>query len=641
MFSKQDHLMWLTWRHLTNDLNRQYPTYVGDVFLRFLEEPLSRENLVELRKLQRLDFTGYPVPYQAKKMIQMRDFGKRWVFGSDMYTDEQLDRKALDDFAEAQSSVQNDIPQLERVERVLTTARRIASDILGPYTLEEHYSSCQFGSRAAFAVPRREGSLNKRILTLSCTRSQFSWFRDYLKTDKLLSSILRRNKHRSRLVITDALEVTTVPKSWKARRTITPDTVIGNFISSGLGLMIEKRLRLAGLDIRKLQEQHKRIAKSASLRGHLVTLDLSRASDMISASHLRRVLPPDWMSALEIDAVYKLHLCAIGQVQTTAPITARTFMTMGKGHTFPLQTLMFYVLVKAIQHLHGSKGLVSVYGDDIIYPVVLHRYVTRIFADLGYVINTDKSFSTGWFRESCGGDYLHGLNVRPYSPETETSSSKASNSGSKRSEAVAFLNKIANGLAERWEVWEIPRTLRFILIELQSLVGRINIVHPETAEICGIRPRYGLESWPLILEPYLLVKPMTVVPPNASGGWVGAVEFYGSCCTTGHPELIHRDDEAIFLWDWLRERASSDSVVTPPFLWRPPEAGDTVEVGIYRDSRERLIRIQKYLALGTDGTLIPKGSNGRVALLAPYEFYATPSKEIGTPTLRKFTRVNS
>jgi hypothetical protein len=58
--------------------------------------------------------------------------------------------------------------------------------------------------------------------------------------------------------------------------------------------------------------------------------------------------------------------------------------------------------------------LVSVYGDDIIIPTYAYEHLIQLLTALGFVINRDKSFGTGAFRESCGADYYYGINVRPF-----------------------------------------------------------------------------------------------------------------------------------------------------------------------------------------------------------------------------------
>jgi hypothetical protein len=84
---------------------------------------------------------------------------------------------------------------------------------------------------------------------------------------------------------------------------------------------------------------------------------------------------------------------------------------MGNGYTFELETLIFYALVRAVC---GKEGTVSVYGDDLIYPSRFVGPVRELLAFCGFETNVEKSFSTGNFRESCGGHYFKGHSVTPF-----------------------------------------------------------------------------------------------------------------------------------------------------------------------------------------------------------------------------------
>jgi hypothetical protein len=54
-----------------------------------------------------------------------------------------------------------------------------------------------------------------------------------------------------------------------------------------------------------------------------------------------------------------------------------------------------------------------VYGDDIVIPSEHAYWVTQELERFALVVNTNKSFWTGKFRESCGGDYYDGEWVTP------------------------------------------------------------------------------------------------------------------------------------------------------------------------------------------------------------------------------------
>lgn len=54
----------------------------------------------------------------------------------------------------------------------------------------------------------------------------------------------------------------------------------------------------------------------------------------------------------------------------------------------------------------------AVFGDDIIVRREAFDYVVAKLSMLNHVVNTEKSFNTGHFRESCGTDWYRGYNIR-------------------------------------------------------------------------------------------------------------------------------------------------------------------------------------------------------------------------------------
>jgi hypothetical protein len=153
---------------------------------------------------------------------------------------------------------------------------------------------------------------------------------------------------------------------------------------------------------------------------------------------------------------------------------------MGNGATFPCETLVFYCIIKAIGELAGVGGIYSVYGDDLIYPSRIHKYVTGIFPQLHLKLNLDKTFVNYPFRESCGSDFYRGQDVRPYFIKGEQQSLT-------RVRYEAFLYKVYNGLRHRWEEEEIPSTLTWLLSELTMVSHGILRVPPTFPDYSGIK----------------------------------------------------------------------------------------------------------------------------------------------------------
>jgi len=95
------------------------------------------------------------------------------------------------------------------------------------------------------------------------------------------------------------------------------------------------------------------------------------------------------------------------------------FSSMGNGYTFELETLIFAGLMSVLLRELGRSGRlgedVFVFGDDIIIPDDCYGAAIAMLEFCGFSANTEKSFHGPiGFRESCGGDFFEGADVRPF-----------------------------------------------------------------------------------------------------------------------------------------------------------------------------------------------------------------------------------
>lgn len=204
---------------------------------------------------------------------------------------------------------------------------------------------------------------------------------------------------------------TTVPKDCKKDRGIAVEPSINLFYQLGVGRALRARLKSSGLDLQHAQDVHRRVACEASKEGYLCTEDLSNASDTICTNLVKLVLPEPWY-----DLLWSLR----------SPYTRvdgkwlklEKFSSMGNGYTFELETVVFTAVISAVMRTLGTDPVIGtnlfVYGDDIIFPAHLSSEVNAAMAYLGMTVNEAKSFVSGPFRESCGGDFFEGTDVRPY-----------------------------------------------------------------------------------------------------------------------------------------------------------------------------------------------------------------------------------
>ena len=206
---------------------------------------------------------------------------------------------------------------------------------------------------------------------------------------------------------------TTVPKdAWK-RRGICIEPSINVFYQLGVGEWMSRRMaKVWSWRKESQQELHKFLARMGSLTGLCATLDLSNASDTVCRNLVKLLLPSDWFQLL--DSLRSPYTFIGGKW-----VRLEKFSSMGNGFTFELETLIFHAIAVIAARESKQSGdwygsAVSVFGDDIICPTDVVEGVIAALKFFGFSVNEEKSFTNGKFRESCGGDYFEGKDVRPH-----------------------------------------------------------------------------------------------------------------------------------------------------------------------------------------------------------------------------------
>jgi hypothetical protein len=423
-----------------------------------------------------------------KKLQQLRNFDKRVIWPQDRSFKDLAD-EALLGFMASQDHFLLPQPMSRRASLVLHHAANLCQLVLGEFSYDEWFGSCSYGKRAALDLPRARAYLDERMYSSSGTRAQHAAFNECLSHDvHLLRAV--RTKRRLRKQFSQ-IKATAVPKSFKSARIIAPDTILGGFLSRGLGEYIRKQLeKETHIDLAKQQERHRLWAQQASVTGRYATIDMSKASDSFVWDHIEALVPKSWHPALQCVRTGFVEVKLSGGSEFRGPL--RSYMLMGSGHTFPLQTLLFWCLAEATRSLMNVRGRVSVYGDDIIIPVKTSRAFMSVMTELGFTVNSEKSFfdepdpdkpSHTFFRESCGGDYKGGVDVRPYMPECDLQE----NRNVSPNEFIGWCHKVINGLLDRWDPCELPVTLGFLLRTLDSKSRKICFVPAWEVDHAGIR----------------------------------------------------------------------------------------------------------------------------------------------------------
>ena len=178
------------------------------------------------------------------------------------------------------------------------------------------------------------------------------------------------------------------------------------FFQKGIGDFIRERLKRVGCNLDD-QTLNQRLARAGSIDGKSATVDLTTASDSNSYTLIERIVPHDLFRVLD-----DLRSSEV-QLPDKEYYTLNMFSSVGNGFTFELESLVFLSIVRAVCYLFRIPGRISIYGDDIIAPTAACPMLLDMLGYCGHRPNSAKTFTSGFFRESCGKHYYHGNDVTP------------------------------------------------------------------------------------------------------------------------------------------------------------------------------------------------------------------------------------
>lgn len=399
---------------------------LAEIYLRALDCPRSltvwllyrdgeHQQLVDL-KFNPLD---YQTPHQGAMAVLATEFFSKFdKLAIDVNRSETAIIKGIE--AEIQNAVTN-----ERLTRdlsglfplsdaesasLLFSARKIIASVLGPVPPDLHDFKKWGPGRTTVTKHPWVSPLDKFGVAPDCTASAFTlaikmvnelphWASAILNSDGPASVVPKLGA----FAISAGNVAITVPKNAKTDRLISYEPHLNSALQLSAGEYIRGRLRRFGIDLDD-QSTNRRLATESSLSGSLATIDLSMASDTLAYELVRSLLPEDWFH----------HLNRIRSANTIWPhgtMRNEKFASMGNGFTFELETLVFYSLAKAVDPSLRPGVNFAVYGDDIIVPTQLFDRLQRLLNYSGFSVNTKKSYSVSFFRESCGAYAFGGRSI--------------------------------------------------------------------------------------------------------------------------------------------------------------------------------------------------------------------------------------
>jgi hypothetical protein len=264
--------------------------------------------------------------------------------------------------------------------------------------LEKIPEDIRITSGATLDRPRKRATPPLKIERgMTVTRGAMYFYSAYLKSVGF--------KTAGRPKIVDCNRVTTVPKTWKTHRMIAAEPTGNVPFQLAFDAYVKRRLKhfwCIDLSNQKVNQEKARIG---SIDGSWATIDMSMASDTIALEVVKALFPSRWFQVMD------LLRSPVGLLPNGERLLYSKFSTMGNGTTFGIETLIFAAACFAAG---ADKHDFYVYGDDIVIRTEHDSRVRGILRSLGFKVNEEKSFASGPFRESCGGDFLNGVDVRPF-----------------------------------------------------------------------------------------------------------------------------------------------------------------------------------------------------------------------------------
>lgn len=279
---------------------------------------------------------------------------------------------------------------------VLDSAAKIIRNLL-PKVPDDKLDVIRIPTGASALLTGLDVNIANKLEVLDITPSAWPYFRK-----KYGSTVLAKSYESISSSLGSVFD--TVPKDFFKVRTICKEPMGNMCLQLEAAQVLRYALKKVGIDLEKQQEFHGFLVRK--FWDTYATIDLSDASDRISTELVRALLPEEWFTYL--NRIRSQHVFIDGERRKF-----EKFSPQGNGFTFELETLIFWAICTATLNMNNIKGLVSVYGDDMIVPMEGADLVKQSLHMCGFVVNNDKSFTDGLFKESCGVDTFRGIDVRP------------------------------------------------------------------------------------------------------------------------------------------------------------------------------------------------------------------------------------
>lgn len=206
-----------------------------------------------------------------------------------------------------------------------------------------------------------------------------------------------------------------VPKDARGPRIISAEPFENQWVQQGIRGYMYDRIETHPLTGGHLnftdQTVNRALACKASITREFSTLDLKEASDRVSYKLVESLFS---RTTLLWDLVWSRSVAT--KLPDGTVLDLAKFAPMGSALCFPVLALSIYMILFAGLVGVGfppeqAKGMIYVYGDDVIVSTRYANYCVALLERYGLLVNKNKSFIDSRFAESCGMDCFDGNDV--------------------------------------------------------------------------------------------------------------------------------------------------------------------------------------------------------------------------------------
>lgn len=210
-------------------------------------------------------------------------------------------------------------------------------------------------------------------------------------------------------------KLTSVPKNILKRRWICKESTTTMFLQQAVkdrwADFINQNADLSHFMPIRDPERNASLAQTGSITGGYATIDMSDASDTVPNRLIQRIF-----AGTPLTFGLKFFRSRSVRIPTVGVRRLLKHAPMGSALCWlAMLSLIAGLCFLAVQRCGDvpKRGDFAVYGDDVVIRTKYVPELRKLLDETGFKLNVNKTFLDGPFRESCGGEYLNGIEVTP------------------------------------------------------------------------------------------------------------------------------------------------------------------------------------------------------------------------------------